>query len=288
MAWSRIDGQPLAVRILSAHVRRARLPAAYLFAGPDGAGKQRLALEYAQAINCEAPGEGGACGACRMCGQIQRGVCPDVHVLQPGATGSIKLDDARAAFERILLRPFAARYQVAIILQADCLTDEAANSLLKTLEEPPSGTRFVLTTVEPRHCLPTIVSRCHLVRFQPPRQPPQPWEHAHHLASHDATTWLGWSQPEQRQELAQWIARSVWWLRDLSVASVDPTLPMHHADQAGAIQQRAGQVDRRRCLDAGLKLVELWESLEQMANPRLVAASFREQWLGLVAPERSR
>jgi DNA polymerase-3 subunit delta' len=349
MSWSRIEGQPLAVRMIAAHVRRGRLPSAYLFAGPDGVGKQLAAREYAKALNClGGPAGGGAsdtsgvsgisdaaavavvaeqggCGQCRPCVQIERGVWPDLPIAAPGSSGAIKLDDLRAAFERVHLRPFAARVQVAVILDADRLTDESANSLLKTLEEPPSATRFVLTTTEPAHCLPTIVSRCQVVRFRPlaasvierllragdvdaetaavvapmtqgslarARQLAAQWP-AHRarceqLAAGDAGAWLGWTQPEERRELADWLGRSVWWLRDVSVAGVARELPLQHGADAEAIRLQAERLDARRCVEAGMRLVHLWDSLEQMANPRLVATAFRDAWLGLVSTRAAR
>ena len=76
---------------------------------------------------------------------------------------------------------------------------------------------------------------------------------------------------------------SVWWLRDVSVAGVSDQLPMHHADDAEAIRRQARRLDPQRCLHTAMRLVELWSSLEQMANPRLVAALFRDHWLSLLS-----
>jgi len=302
------------------HARQGRIPSAYLLAGPEGVGKQCAALEMAKALNCEQPGEAGSCDACRTCRQIQRMVYPDVHRVTPSASGAIRIDELRQAFERIGLRPFAGRFQVGILDGADRLTEEAANSLLKTLEEPPTWSRFVLTTTEPSQCLPTIVSRCQVIRFQrltasiidawlrEQRQVDpetarvvsrlaqgsfaraselvEGWaDHQARLAqlsARDAQPWLAWESPSDRQELAEWVGAAVSWLRDVALSAVSHDLPIQHADAAGAIHTQARGLDPERCASTAMRLVALRESLEQMANPRAVSALFREEWLKLL------
>jgi DNA polymerase-3 subunit delta' len=127
-------------------------------------------MSLARAINCLNPVAGGdferdACGACAACRRIERGVHPDVIVLAPGDTGSIKIDPVRDVVDGAGFRPFEARRRVVIIDEADALVEAAQNALLKTLEEPPSASVFLLVSSMPDALLPTVRSRCPRLRF---------------------------------------------------------------------------------------------------------------------------
>jgi DNA polymerase-3 subunit delta' len=155
------------------------LPPSLLLAGPPGVGKKRTALAVAEAINCLTPaldvaaGDGGpvlardACGTCASCRRIARGVHPDVIVVEPGDTGNIKIEPIREIIERAGYRPFEARRRVVIIDEADAMQAPAQSALLKTLEEPPSASVFMLVSSMPDALLPTVRSRCPRLRFGP-------------------------------------------------------------------------------------------------------------------------
>ena len=147
---------------------RGSLPPSLIFAGPDGVGKRRAAVALAQLFNCTAPlGDlaPDACGDCPACRRIARGVHADVLTIEPGETGSIKVDQARDAIERSAYRPFEGRRRVVIVNDADAMEASAQNALLKTLEEPPNASTFVLVTARPDVLLPTVRSRCQHLRF---------------------------------------------------------------------------------------------------------------------------
>jgi DNA polymerase-3 subunit delta' len=160
-------------------VARGRLPQSLIFGGPQGVGKAKTALALAQAVNCPTPVAftGGdddrdatsprmdACGVCTSCRRIARGVHPDVILIAPGETGSIKIDQVRDAIDSLTYRPFEGRRRVVIIDQADALGAAPQNALLKTLEEPRPASLFVLVTARPDALLPTVRSRCALLRF---------------------------------------------------------------------------------------------------------------------------
>jgi len=160
-----IVGQDRAVAILRAAMARGRVHHAYLFTGPPDSGKRDTALALAAALNClEAPGEG--CDACVACTKIAQGIHPDVVTLErEGAAQIVPIETIREVIARVGLPPHEAETRVFLIDEANALQPAAANALLKTLEEPPRRTMFILATVAPDQLLPTIRSRCQRVAF---------------------------------------------------------------------------------------------------------------------------
>jgi DNA polymerase-3 subunit delta' len=175
MPFRDVVGHRRLIVLLSRSVGRESLPPSLIFAGPDGVGKRLAALATAQALNCLAPlvsdaseqMEIDACGVCAACRRIARNVHPDVLIVEPGDNGSIKIDQVREIVERAAYRPFEGRRRVVIVDQADALVPAAQNALLKTLEEPPSASVFILITSRPDVLLPTVRSRCPRLSFRP-------------------------------------------------------------------------------------------------------------------------
>ena len=142
------------------------VPQSLLFDGPDGVGKRTTALALASAINCPQRGaDGDACGLCSTCKRIVRGQHPDVVTVVPNEKGTITVDMAREVIGQASYRPFEARRRVVIVDDADRLLPAAQNALLKTLEEPPPSSIFVLVSARPDSLLETVRSRCPRVRF---------------------------------------------------------------------------------------------------------------------------
>src|SRR5581483_5266315 len=146
------------------------MPPAVLMAGPSGVGKRMTAIAVAQAINCLQPRsssefERDACGECASCRRIARGVHPDVILVQPGDSGAIKIEQLRSVIDQSQYRPFEGRRRVVIIDEADAATSDAQSALLKTLEEPPPGSIFILVSSMPDALLATVRSRCPRLRF---------------------------------------------------------------------------------------------------------------------------
>ena len=173
MALSDIKGHASLRRLIARAVARDTLPPCLVFTGPDGVGKRRVAVAVAELLNCTAVAapRGGtaaspdACGKCGACQRIARGVHVDVIIIEPGETGSIKVDAVRTAVNEAAFRPFEGRRRVVIIDDADRLVPEAQNALLKTLEEPPAASVFLLVTSRPHLLLATVRSRCPELRF---------------------------------------------------------------------------------------------------------------------------
>jgi DNA polymerase-3 subunit delta' len=163
-----IRGQARAVELLRRAMAQGRVPHAYLFTGPPRVGKSTTALALAAAMNCErAPGEG--CGECGPCERIGRGIHPDVVALErQGASQTVPIESIRKQVIPVLgLAPHEARARFFLFDEATALLDPAANALLKTLEEPPARSHFVLCTSSVGELLPTIRSRCQRIIFQP-------------------------------------------------------------------------------------------------------------------------
>ncbi|HET7745941.1 MAG TPA: DNA polymerase III subunit delta' [Vicinamibacteria bacterium] len=166
MAFDRILGHDRVRGLLARAVAGGRVPPALLFIGPDGVGKRTLALAVAQALLCESPEGGEACGRCSSCHRVGKGFHPDLTVIQP-EKGSIKIEAVRDLVREIAMKPFEGRGRVFVIDDAHALTEQAQNALLKSLEEPPAGTHIVLVTSAPQLLLGTIRSRCQALRFGP-------------------------------------------------------------------------------------------------------------------------
>ena len=156
-------GQPRAVAQLRKAMAAGRVPHAYLFSGPAGAGLVEAAIALACTLNCA----NGGCGECESCRKIVAGIHPDVVTLvREGAANIVPIESVRhQVIARIALPPHEADVRVFIVEEATAMAPPAANALLKTLEEPPARTLFVLCTTAPEQLLPTIRSRCQRVRF---------------------------------------------------------------------------------------------------------------------------
>lgn len=162
-------GHEWAVDMLRQHVTRHEIRHAYLITGATGLGKRTLALRLAQALNCEKPISAGVpCLICRTCKQIESMAHPDLTIIQAeDEGGTLKVDQIREIQRTLNLKPYQSNYRVAIFLRFHEANDSAANALLKTLEEAPSHAVLILTAENPEQLLPTINSRCEILRLRP-------------------------------------------------------------------------------------------------------------------------
>jgi DNA polymerase-3 subunit delta' len=180
--WNLI-GHEWAVEMLKKHVAHGTTRHAYLFAGPPGLGRRTLALRFAQALNCQTPIDAGIpCGECRDCKQIAAMQHADLSIIEPtikdpnnpkelipAPNGEIRIQQIRELQKTINLKPYQSRYRVLVFLRFQQANVEACNALLKTLEEAPSYAVLILTADTPEQLLPTIVSRCEVLRLRPLR-----------------------------------------------------------------------------------------------------------------------
>ena len=257
-----IIGHEQPIRMLAAAVHAQRLAHAYLFAGPNGIGKRLVAIRWAMAINCEANrtaaelssefgGCGSAKGGCRSCTMAFAGTHPDLLVTEPDSQ-FIKIDQIRDLQEALTLTAWSGRRKVAIIDRAERLNAEAANCLLKTLEEPPPATLLILISAAPDDLLPTLRSRCQLVRFFP----------------------LG------PQQLAQWLATERRWTSEeaaLVSAIAGGCIGNALANNPAQLLEERDAIERW-LIDSCVEPVDPLQSLERLIDGAETAAQTPEQF----------
>lgn len=174
MPLNQVEGQARAVETLLRALGSGRLHHAYLFDGPHGIGKGMTAQAFAEALLCEQPQPNlDACGRCSACRRAQDRQHPDLHIVARRAKGtgglesSIRIDQVRALQRSLSFKSFEGARRVVLLFEPERMNPSTANALLKTLEEPGDDTHFILISDGAHQLLPTIVSRCQLLRFAP-------------------------------------------------------------------------------------------------------------------------
>lgn len=157
-------GQHQAKNLLSRSLAANRLAHAYLFRGPEGVGKQLFARGLTAALNCKQRNGLSACGICSTCKKFAAGSHPDFLLVSP-EKGAIKIDQIRNLIKKLSFAPYEAKTRVVLIEDVHTMRQEAANSLLKTLEEPPENNLLILTADSAGSVLQTIISRCQAIPF---------------------------------------------------------------------------------------------------------------------------
>lgn len=170
MAFDKLIGNERNKQILQRLLQRGRISSTLIFAGPDGVGKRQFALTVAKAANCHrAPSDGCAidsCDECPVCRRIDAETYGDVTTVRPDGQ-YIKIAQTRQLAAEVYFRPREGKQRFFIIDEAERLREEAANSLLKTLEEPPPTSTIILLTARPDALLVTIRSRAQRLNFTP-------------------------------------------------------------------------------------------------------------------------
>ena len=166
--WN-LTGHEWAVDMLRKHVANASMRHAYLITGSPGLGKRSLALAFARSLTCsDAPAPGEFCGECRNCRQMGKLQHPDLTVIESEKVGGmLKVEQIRELRKSVLLSPYQAPFRIILLLRFEEANASAANALLKTLEEAPSKVILILTADNVEQLLPTIVSRCEVLRLRP-------------------------------------------------------------------------------------------------------------------------
>ncbi|MFH1191417.1 MAG: DNA polymerase III subunit delta' [Candidatus Omnitrophota bacterium] len=163
MRFSDVLGHSRALGIIGAYLEKSCFSGAYIFSGPEGIGKRMTAKIIAQQLNCAEQSD-RPCGSCSACLRIQKEEYPDLHIIQNGQS-QIKMEDIRGILRQASFRPYEGVAKVFIIDNAHKLNIEAANSLLKVLEEPPKDVLIILVTHKPQNIIKTVLSRCKAIKF---------------------------------------------------------------------------------------------------------------------------
>ena len=288
-------GNRRVLELLARSVARDALPPSLILAGPAAAGTGPAALAIAQALNCSAVARGAAnlaadaCGRCAHCIRIARGVHPDVLAIAPSENGNIKIDAVREAIERTGYRPFEGRRRVVIIGQADALVAAAQNALLRTLEEPPGSSVFVLVTEHPDLLLPTVRSRC--IRLVFSNTSPQPIDaeardvarrvlghvaggtDARRLdAAKELLTNTGGPAAADREQVAAHLNAMASLLRDIAAISARAnTAVLANGDLGPALERLAPAFSRDRSVTAFSAIDRALEAIDSNVGVKVVA-----------------
>jgi DNA polymerase-3 subunit delta' len=266
------------IRILTTLLQNGTLPHALLFTGTEGVGKQAAAVALAMACNCQReipefkaedrPGHApvnssgefnlktmDACGVCKSCRKIAAGNHPDIIRIQP--TGPfIKIDQIRALLQTLAMKPYEAKTRVAILSEAQAMNAAASNALLKILEEPPSRSMLVLTATQKSDLLPTIVSRCQHVGFNPiPEEKIAAWLKNKHGLEQQAADILAamanGSFSRARMMLKNnWLQRRKWVIEEMAHLSLQPIA------QLFALAEKLSK--EKEALAQSLEIIKVW------------------------------
>ena len=165
MSFKDIIGQERVIKILTKSLKENKISSSYIFIGNEGTGKKFTAIEFTKTINCLNLNKNmESCDNCHSCNEINKQYCPDLKIIET-TKGSIKIEQIREIRKEIELKPFRSKKKVYIIDQAEKMTLEASNCLLKTIEEPPYYAIIILICSKIDPILPTIISRCQIVNF---------------------------------------------------------------------------------------------------------------------------
>lgn len=166
MSFENILGHKASITILKNAITNNKIAHGYLFVGPKGIGKSLVAKTFAKTLNCQANSL-DCCDTCASCIKIDTLNHPDVHWVLPEGNSSVKIDQIRKIQGLIYLKPYESTKKIFVIDEVDKFTDESANSLLKTLEEPPKDTVIILIASNINRVFGTVISRCQKILFFP-------------------------------------------------------------------------------------------------------------------------
>jgi DNA polymerase-3 subunit delta' len=234
--------------LLDRAIASGRVAHAYAFVGEPGSGRMDAARAFAQALLCESRG----CGTCRVCRLVEAGQHPDVHVVtatppekNPRGPRAIRIDAIRALEREASLRPVMGSRKIFVIDEADRMTEDSPQAFLKTLEEPPAQTVMILILDRARSVPATVLSRCHIVRFEPPAPgPPEAQVEALEMLAEvraGGVEALFRGADRLDREKAEALVDACWlWCRDVMLASSGaPERLLVGADHAAAIKREA-------------------------------------------------
>ena len=264
--------QSFAVKILKAHLKKKRLAHTYLFTGNEKWGGKDLALAFAKSLNCQKENyfTDCDCNSCHKTGEYNH---PDVHwVGQDEKVKSIKIEEVRNILGVTSLKPYEGKWKIFIFIDANRLTPDASNALLKTLEEPPAHTLFVLLVESKFHLLETIQSRSFEIRLKPASssdfdiEPAQGSPFLHHQTWKD---YFDGYQKYSREEMKDMFDGLMNYLRDVIYRNANK-------------EENSAKISQT--LDALEKILETKQAVDENANQKLALSRLSMQLRRLIPP----
>jgi DNA polymerase-3 subunit delta' len=279
-----IAGHQQIVQTLMNTVSSGHVVHAYLFAGPAGVGKETTARAFARALLCSQPVAGDACGFCRDCRQVESYNHPDLYTIEP-AGASIKIEQVRGMLRRIPYRSYQGGRKVFLIRQAELMTADAANCLLKTLEEPPGDTVIILISEQPQSLLPTILSRCQQCNFKSSMGRALAYANGTYQAEQELALRLARDLPGsachealamaeqlagQKGQVSTILEILKCWYRDLLVYKLTgETGLLYHSDHLDTLEKEYGRFETGRLMAILEEVETTRKKIEANANTRL-------------------
>ncbi len=295
LRFSELLGQTKAKKMLAAAILSGRLPHAFLFRGPDGIGKRLFARSLAASINCRSRKGADGCGVCPSCRKYSSGNHPDFKVISP-EKNTIRINTIREMNRSLAYPPYESFQRVILLEDIHVMRQEAANSLLKTLEEPPEDNLFILTAELSKEVLPTIISRCQVVPFFSlsstescrilQMHDPELGEKRAFLFSRLAEGSPGKALSFRQTEMIDILEKVVAVLHD----------PAYHSDDriGGVLQVAASMADLNEHLPAFFGLLRIWirdlilvsTSQQKRIDLEFMEAMVRREWGEIIPVDR--
>ena len=275
----------MSFELLKTAIKNGRVAHAYILAGPKGCGRSLLARDFAKALNCQ-NAENAPCGSCASCRKIDNNIHPDVlWVRKEEDDSEIKIEKIRWLGSRIILKPYEGKYKIFIIEDAELMSPEAANSFLKTLEEPPPDSVLVLIAGETKSLPATIISRCQTVRLNPVWHDESAQLLDDVLEEFEDDECVGNYTAANRDELSIKLNVLAGWYRDLLIfrSTGDEGLLMHRG-RAGDIRKKAKNYGTGELIRILESIVSTKEKLDSNVNPKLALAALLNEYITYAAP----
>lgn len=308
MSWQEIKGQESAISFLKNILSEGKFSGAYLFVGLQGVGKRLTAKNFAKILNCQnRAGSFDCCDQCPPCVKIDNFNHPDVSWIGRAEDAQkISISQIRNIKREIALKPYEGEIKIYVILKTELLTEEASNCLLKTLEEPPADALLILTTSDMRKLLPTIVSRCQLVKFSslPTGEVEEILQSRHNqlplTASFLANLCEGrlgkaielkdrdilrerdeivdqflvspfrFSEDKSREKIEEILKILLSWYRDILISKCKATSsPLINLDRGEEILNLANEISLEKLTRAIKVIIRTYSFIQQNANPKL-------------------
>ncbi len=276
--------QPVILAALKSNIEKNRLPHALLFLGPLESGQREMAANLAKILFCGNKKDLEPCGECPHCRQVNAGTHPDFLVIEPEEGHALKVEPIRELIGKASLKPFQAPAKVFVIDHADCMNDIAQNALLKTLEEPPAGTHFILISYAAEKLLPTIRSRSQVFHFLPVVSDiaPDPKIQA---ARHDLLSFLcgehDWKTAEavslEREGVLRLLSLAINDLREMLILNVEAGQMLGFIEDRPLKERALKSFSHDELADKIELLSEFREKVMSSANLKLALSVLREE-----------